>query len=68
MLITELTRPQLDELKQSIYTEQLLADCGESPSYGELAQAPEIIQDWEVFEQYANTEFTNDDFWCTAGL
>lgn len=67
MLVTELTRPQMDELKQNLYTEQLLADCDEMPSYGELASAPEIIEDWEIFERYADTVFSNDDFFCTAG-
>ena len=37
---------------------------GETPSYGELAAASELISDEDAFAEYADVEFTDDDFCC----
>lgn len=60
MTIHELTRDQLIELKQ-----HMLCRKG-SPSYGELADADELISDEAVFAEFDATDFTEDDFFCTA--
>lgn len=60
MLVEDLTRDQLVELKQN-----MLCQKG-STSWGELAEADSIISDEEVFKEYAGTIFSADDFTCTA--
>jgi len=70
MKVTELTREQLVEVKQSYLTQ--LADEGafaevldvdyDAPSYDDMANADEIVPDSVIFEHYADTEFTTDDF------
>lgn len=66
MLVTELNREQLDELKQHYVCQ--LAETGEfeevvGVSYGELADSVNI-QDDVIFEHYDGIEFTEDDFFC----
>ena len=66
MTVYDLNRDQLVELKQHVLTEQ--ADLrGEGISYGELAEADNLISDAEIYELYAGTNFVPDDFFCTAG-
>ena len=62
MSLEELTRDQITSLKQYMLIEQ--ADRGErdAPSYGELADADEIVSDSAVREEYAGTEFVPEDF------
>ena len=65
MTVTELNRGQLVQLKQ-MYLEEYLnnwADECESVSYNDIANANEIISDETIFEVYAGTFFTKDDFW-----
>lgn len=66
MTVYDLNREQLIELKQAYLTQQY-DERGESPSWGELASADEIISDDEIYEAYAGTDFVNDDFFCSAG-
>lgn len=62
MSLEELTRDQITSLKQYMLIEQ--ADRGErdAPSYGELADADEIVSDSAVREEYAGTDFVPKDF------
>ncbi len=64
MTVRELNRDQLEELKQHYLTE-MNGDNG--TSYEELAFADNIVSDEEIYDAYADTIFTNDDFFCTAG-
>lgn len=61
MTVHELTRDQLIELKQNMLCKQ------GSPSCGELADADILISDEAVFTAYSDTDFTEDDFFCTVG-
>lgn len=61
MTVHELSRGQLIELKQ-----HMLCEHG-SPSYGELADADELISDEATFAEFDATEFTEDDFFSTTG-
>ncbi len=63
MSVQELSRDQLICLKQAYLTEMLDAQ-GESPSWGELAEADDIISDESVFDEYDGVDFTPDDFFC----
>ena len=63
MSVQELSRDQLTCLKQAYLTEMLDAQ-GESPSWGELAEADDIISDESVFDEYEGVVFTPDDFFC----
>lgn len=72
MHITQLTAAQLEELAQSYLTEHYseydpaAADRGEAPSWGELAAALEIVGRKTLMQEYESTEFSPDDFTCTA--
>lgn len=57
MKVTELNRDQLIQLKQSYLTEKQ-----DSVSWGELAEADELVTDDEIFKEYAGINFVEDDF------
>ena len=63
MRLDDLTAEQRLELKQ-----QILADrnehLGEGTSYGELANADELVDDEVLETAYGGTEFSPDDFSC----
>ena len=61
MTIRELTRDQLLQVKQHYLTLKR-DEAGEGVSYGELAEADELITDEELFEAYSDTEFSEGDF------
>ena len=61
MIVTDLNREQLTELKQAYLTDLFDRD-GLSPSYGELADADQLIPDAEIFEAYEGFIFVPDDF------
>ena len=61
MSITELSRKQLTELKQAYLTELFYRD-GLEPSWGELADADQLIPDAEIFEAYEGCIFAPGDF------
>lgn len=66
MTVKELSREQLNELKES-YAIQL-SDCGELEevsgiSYGELLESKNI-PDEVIFNHYDGVTFTEDDFFC----
>lgn len=56
MTVYDLTRDQLIDLKQ-----YMLIDQG-SPSWGELAEADEIISDDAVYSEFDGCYFTEEDF------
>lgn len=70
MKVTELNREQLTQLKQQYLW--ILADEGtfaevldvdyDEPSYGDLANADEIVPDDVVFRQWEGTDFVEEDF------
>ena len=62
MSVKELTREQLIELKQRYYTER-----NENVSYGELADIDNLVSDNEIFEEYGDITFVEEDFFCTNG-
>jgi hypothetical protein len=63
MKVTELTRDQLTELKQHYYCER-----NDNVSMGELVAIDDLVSDAEIYEEYSCTDFTCDDFFCTAGM
>lgn len=62
MDVTELSREQLLELKQSL----LESVVGHEPSWYEVACADDIVSDEQVHEEYGEISFTPSDFFCTA--
>ena len=70
MTVSELTREQFIQLKQDYMVQ--LADCGEfaevmgvdydEPSYGDLADADELIPDSVIYEHYGDISFVEEDF------
>jgi len=68
MTVYDLSREQLNELKQTYATQ--LSDCGDDEevlgiSYEELADAEEL-SDEVIFNHYDGMVFTNDDFFCNC--
>ena len=64
MTVRELSRDQLNELKQAYAAR--LAETGEEINYGELVEAIEIPDD-VIFNHYDGILFTDDDFFCSCG-
>lgn len=62
MSVKDLTREQLIELKQHYY-----CDKNVNVSWGELADIDNIVSDEEIFEEYSNICFVEEDFCCSAG-
>ena len=76
MDVTELSREQLEELKnnymaelvnEGTFAEVMNCDYNES-SWDDCANADKLIPDEVIFEHYAGIEFVNDDFFCTANV
>jgi len=67
MKVTELSRDQLIMLKQSMLEDRNAAN-DEGTSYGELAEADNLISDDEAFTTYAGVEFSEDDFLGQSGI
>ena len=65
MDVKSLSREELTELKQDYYTE-LLDNDGKCPSSGELMRIDEIVSDETVYQEYAGTEFVEEDFMCST--
>lgn len=57
MLVKELSKNQLRELK-----ERYLIEKQGNVSYGELVNIDKVITDKEVFEEYQNVNFVEEDF------
>lgn len=66
MYVRDLSRAQLIELKERYLTNALLELENRTPSYGELADADNIVDDQIIFDAYAGTMFSADDFFCTV--
>lgn len=64
MTLDELNDEQKLELKQRILTERN-EQKGEGTSYGELADADELVSDEDLEAWYGGTEFSPDDFTAT---
>lgn len=58
MTVKELNRDQIVQLKQD-YLVEIRGDV----SYGELADADELVTDAQVFDRYSGVDFVPDDFW-----
>lgn len=74
MQVTDLSREQREELKQAYVLELCESGAlddttyGGMPSYLLLADASELISDKLLNARYEGVCFTNDDFFCTAGM
>lgn len=54
------------ELKQNYLCEIADRRNNETPAYSELAEADNLVTDEEIFDHYAGTEFTAEDFVCSG--
>lgn len=61
MRLGELNDEQKLELKQSVLDARN-EERGEGTSYGELADAGELVSDAELEDSFGGTEFSEDDF------
>ena len=68
LTVYDLNPDQMLELKQAYLTQMFEETEEESPSWDELARADEIVDDQLIFDAYANTVFSNDDFVCSAEM
>lgn len=62
MTVRELNKDQLNELKCRYYSEKTDEDL----SYSEMLDIDKIVSDEEVFNEYADTYFSEDDFACNS--
>lgn len=65
LTVHDLTPDQLDELRNSYFYNDD-PDIQENLSEAEITD-PDQVENWMLFQEYADILFTNDDFWCTAG-
>lgn len=63
MSVYELSREQLDELKEHFFC----TDYEACKPVGVNADCPDDVPDEIIFEWYSDTIFVNDDFFCTMG-
>lgn len=61
--VQDLTRDELDELKQN-YVCEVNEGAGTLTYWSDSAEAAATIPDEVLFEYYAGTNFSEDDFWC----
>ncbi len=61
MKLKDLNDDQRLQLKQDLLSRRM-DEKGESPSYGELADADRLISDEELEAEFGDTEFVPDDF------
>lgn len=71
MDVRDLNREQLTQLKvnymcqladEGLFAEMFGVDYNE-PSYGDIANADELVPDDVIFEHYEGSDFVEDDFW-----
>lgn len=62
MTVRELNKDQMNELKCRYYSEKTDEDL----SYSEMLDIDTIVSDEEVFNEYADTYFSEDDFACNS--
>lgn len=60
MDIRDLSRDQLEQIKQSYYIKK---QYPAGVSYGELSSIDTLVSDDEVFCEYAGVSFVEEDFW-----
>jgi len=63
-VVQDLSKEEMLELKQNYLDNHLLEVEDRTASYGELADADEIVSDNIIFDTYEGTVFTDDDFFC----
>lgn len=61
MKLKDLNDDQRLQLKQDLLSRRM-DEKGESPSYGELADADTLVSDEELEAEFGDTEFVPDDF------
>lgn len=59
MKVKDLSREQLEELKQHYYCER------NNASWDDLANIDDLVSDEQIFEEYDGVMFSNDDFVCS---
>ena len=62
MNVNDLSRDQKVELKQTMLENVL----GRQPSWGDLADADDIVSDEQLNDEYGGTKFCDDDFFCSC--
>ena len=65
MKLKDLNDDQRMELKQAVLMDRN-EHLGEGTSYEELANADDLVSDEVLEEEYGGTEFSPDDFSCSA--
>ena len=66
LTVSELSDDQMLELKQNYLCQHLDEVEDRSPSYGELADADEIVPTELIYDAYSGTLFVPDDFFCSC--
>lgn len=72
MTVHDLSRDEIRELKERYLIElvnegkyaEVLGVDWDAPSWGEMAEADEIVPDDVIFENYEDFDFVPDDFFC----
>ena len=62
--VYDLTPEEMQELKARYLDNHLLEVENRTASYGELANAADIVPDEIIFDTYGHYTFSDDDFFC----
>ena len=62
--VSELTHEELTELKLDYYTGMLMEKEHRTPSYDEMANIDNLVDDAFIMSHYSHITFVDEDFFC----
>lgn len=64
--VKELTRDELIELKLDYYTGMIMEKEHRTPSYDEMADIDNLVDDAFIMNHYSHITFVDEDFFCNS--
>ncbi len=65
MSVYELNKEQMTELKSRCFTDYIYETENRDVFLSELANTDNIISDDDIYENYGDIDFSEDDFFCS---
>jgi len=64
--VSELTHEELAELKLDYYTGMIMEKEHRTPSYDEMADIDNLVDDAFIMNHYSHITFVDEDFFCNS--
>lgn len=64
--VKELTRDELIELKADYYTAMIMETEHRAPSYDEMVDIDNLVDDAFIMNHYSHLTFVDEDFFCNC--